>query len=37
MFDAEVGEKSKVKFVLFTSAPKNNIRFDRLKKFYIAN
>lgn len=32
MLDAEVGEESKVKFVLFTSAPKNNIRFDRLKK-----
>ena len=32
MLDAEVGEESKVKFVLFTSAPKNNIRFDRLEK-----
>ena len=37
MFDAEVGEKSKVKFVLFTSVPKNNMRFDRLKKVYIVN
>lgn len=32
MLDAEVGDESKIKFVLFTSAPKNNIRFDRLKK-----
>lgn len=32
MLDAEVGEESKIKFVLFTSAPKNNIRLDRLKK-----
>lgn len=32
MLNADVGDESKVKFVLFTSAPKNNIRFDRLKK-----
>ena len=32
MLAAEVGEESKIKFVLFTSAPKNNIRLDRLKK-----
>ena len=30
--DGDVGDESKIKFVLFTSAPKNNIRFDRLKK-----
>lgn len=30
--DAEVGEESKVCFVLFTSAPKNGIREDRIKK-----
>ncbi|MCR4998022.1 MAG: hypothetical protein K6A61_12090 [Butyrivibrio sp.] len=30
--DGDVGDESKIKFVLFTCAPKNNIRFDRLKK-----
>ncbi len=29
--DGDVGDESKIKFVLFTCAPKNNIRFDRLK------
>lgn len=30
--NGNVGDESKIKFVLFTSAPKNNIRFDRLQK-----
>lgn len=30
--DAEVGEESKIKIVLFTSAPKNGIRIDKLKR-----
>lgn len=30
--DGDVGDESKIKFVLFTSAPKNSIRNDRLKK-----
>lgn len=32
--DAEVGEESKIKFVLFTSAPKNGIRIDKLKRVF---
>lgn len=32
--DAEVGEESKIKFVLFTSAPKNGIRVDKLKRVF---
>ena len=30
--NGNVGDESKIKFVLFTSAPKNNIRLDRLQK-----
>lgn len=30
--EGDIGDESKIKFVLFTSAPKNNIRIDRLKK-----
>lgn len=30
--NSEVGDESKIKFVLSTSAPKNNIRVDRLRK-----
>ena len=30
--NGDVGDESKIKFVLFTSAPKNNIRIDRLEK-----
>lgn len=30
--DGDVGDESKIKFVLFSSAPKNSIRLDRLKK-----
>lgn len=30
--NSEVGDESKIKFVLSTSAPKNNIRIDRLRK-----
>lgn len=30
--NGNVGDESKIKLVLFTSAPKNNIRFDRLQK-----
>lgn len=30
--EGDVGDESKIKFVLFTSAPKNSIRLDRLKK-----
>lgn len=30
--DGDVGDESKIKFVLFTSAPKNGIRPDRLKR-----
>lgn len=32
--DAEVGEESTIKFVLFTSSPKNKIRLDRLEKIF---
>lgn len=30
--EGDIGDESKIKFVLFTSAPKNNIRPDRLKR-----
>lgn len=30
--NAEIGEESKIKFVFYTSAPKNGIRIDRLNK-----
>lgn len=34
MLNAEVGEESTVKFILYTSAPKNNIRIDRLNRVF---
>ncbi len=35
--DGDVGEESKIVFLLCTSAPQNNIRIDRLKKYCITN